>query len=404
MNKILLIIKHEFLVTVRRKAFIIFTLAFPVLALLAMVASQAISGLQKPTMEIEKIGYVDGTGTFNAYAEQNRIELIPFESEKDAKTALLDKEIKEYFVIPDNYLSTGIVYRFTLDRELEPGDDIAAVIRDFLLSNLLEGKISPEITTRVKSPLNMISTLLTGSGEVAPNQGGIATFIIPYIFSILLLMSIFFSSGYLLQGLGEEKENRVMEILLSSISSQQLLAGKVIGLGAAGLSQIVIWLVSAQFLAQYASNMWGNVIGNLQIPSDFLILGTTYFILGYLLFAVLMAGLGAISPTAREGQQMSTLFTIAGIAPLWFMPFIIENPNHLVSQILTIFPITAPITVMIRLGLTEIPFWELAVSIGVMLATIAGCFILAAKLFRTYLLMYGKRPNFKEIIRSFRSA
>jgi ABC-2 type transport system permease protein len=403
-NKTTLIARHEFLITVRRKAFVIFTLAFPVLALLAMLASQVIAGMQKPPAEIENIGYVDETGVFSGYTEQGKIVLVRFTAQGDASEALLDKDIKEYFVIPPDYVDSGLVYRFTLDRELEPGGEVTAVIQDFLLSNLLEGKTTPEITERVKAPLNMVSTLLTDTGEVAPNQGGFANFIIPYIFSMLLLMSIFFSSGYLLQGLGEEKENRVMEILLSSLSSRQLLAGKVIGLGAAGLVQIIVWLVSAQFLAKFASNTWGNIIGNLQIPSDFLILGTIYFILGYLLFAVLMAGVGAVSPTAREGQQMSTLFTIAGIAPLWFMAFIIENPDHIVSQILTIFPITAPITVMIRLGLTKIPIWELAASIGLMIASIIGCFILAAKLFRTFLLMYGKRPEFKEIIHSFRNA
>jgi ABC-2 type transport system permease protein len=403
-NKTTLIARHEFLITVRRKAFVIFTLAFPVLALLAMLASQVIAGMQKPPAEIENIGYVDETGVFSGYTEQGKIVLVRFTAQGDASEALLDKDIKEYFVIPPDYVDSGLVYRYTLNRELEPGGEVTAVIRDFLLSNLLEGKMTPEITERVKSPFNMVSTLLTETGEVAPNQGGFANFIIPYIFSMLLLMSIFFSSGYLLQGLGEEKENRVMEILLSSLSSRQLLAGKVIGLGAAGLVQIVVWLVSAQFLAKFASNTWGNIIGNLQIPSDFLILGTIYFILGYLLFAVLMAGVGAVSPTAREGQQMSTLFTIAGIAPLWFMAFIIENPDHIVSQILTIFPITAPITVMIRLGLTKIPIWELAASIGLMIASIIGCFILAAKLFRTFLLMYGKRPEFKEIIHSFRNA
>jgi len=403
-NKTGLIARHEFLVNIKRKAFLILTLALPVFLLLVMLASQVIVGLQKPPAEIEKIGYVDEIGAFSQYTEQERIELVRFESQGDANNALFDKNIKEYFVIPGDYVDTGLIYRFTLDRELEPGGEATTVIRNFLLSNLLEGKTTPEITERVKAPLNMVTTLLTKTGAVAPNQGGFAAFVIPYIFSMLLLMSIFFSSGYLLQGLGEEKENRVIEILLSSISSRQLLAGKVIGLGAAGLLQVIIWLISARFLVQFASSTWGDIIGSLQIPADFLILGIIYFILGYLLFAVLMAGVGAISPNARDGQSLSTMFTLAGIAPLWFTAFIIENPDHLVSQILTIFPVTAPVTVMIRLGLTEIPIWELAVSIGVLIVSIFGCFILAAKLFRTFLLMYGKRPNFKEIMRSFRSA
>lgn len=404
MNKTMLITRHEFITTIRRRAFIVFTLAFPVLALVGMLGSQVISGLAKPTITIQTIGYVDEAGGFTNDTSQSSVNLINFSSQDEAKQALLSKSITEYFVIPRDYLLTGNIQRYTLNRELDTSGTSQQIIRDFLLSNLLRGKNTGEVIDRVKAPLNLFNTLLTGTGGVAPNQGGFATFIIPYIFSLLLLMSIFFSSGYLLQGLGEEKENRVMEILLSSVSSQQLLAGKVIGLGAAGLLQVIVWLFSARFLAQFASSSFGTIIGTLQVPTNFLIMGTVYFILGYLLFAVLMAGVGAISPTAREGQQMSTLFTITGVSPLFFMTFIIENPNHIISQALTIIPITAPITVMIRLGLIDIPIWQIAVSVMVLVASIYGCFILVTRLFRTYLLMYGKRPDLQEIIRSFRNA
>ena len=218
------------------------------------------------------------------------------------------------------------------------------------------------------------------------------------------MLAIFTSSGYLLQGLGEEKENRVMEILLSSISPKQLLAGKIIGLGAAGLVQIIVWLVSANFLMKMASAAWGNVIGSLQVPPDFLILGIIYFILGYLLMAVIMAGVGSVNPTAREGQQMSAIFTIPVIIPIYFMGLIMEHPENIVVKILTFIPITAPITVIVRLGLSEIPLWELLVSISILILSIWGLFVLCTKLFRTYLLMYGKRPDLKEIVRSFREA
>lgn len=405
MTKTAIIARHEFVNTIRRKSYILFTLAFPLLALLVMLVSQVISGLNRPeVMEKELIGYVDETAGFTLHTVQGKIELQPFTTGDTALQALLDKDIKEYFIIPRDYLQTGLIQRYTLERELEPGGETLTVIRNFLLTNLLKEKNETAVIERVKSPLNMVSTVLTETGEAAPNQGGFATFIIPYIFSLLLLMSIFFSSGYLLQGLGEEKENRVMEILLSSVSSRALLAGKIMGLGAAGLLQVIVWLVSANFLARFASSTFGAVIGMLQVPADFLVLGVIYFVLGYLLFAVLMAGAGAVSPTAREAQQTSTLFSLAGVVPLFFMTFIIENPNHVVSRLLTIFPITAPLTVMMRYGLTDIPWWELAVSIVLLILAIGGSFVLCARLFRTFLLMYGKRPDFKEIVRGFRSA
>ena len=404
MNKTGLIARHEFLITVRRKAFIIFTLAFPLLAVLAILAAQLISSAGKPTVtETKTIGYVDMGGTFNQYTTQGEITLRKYASESIAREALLNKNIEEYIVIPQNYMSTGMVQRYTINRELDPDTKTVQALTSFLMSNLLKNN-PPDIVARAKAPLNYSTTLLSEDGTPAPNQGSFASFIVPYIFSLLLLMSIFFSSGYLLQGLGEEKENRVMEILLSSVSSRALLAGKVIGLGAAGLLQIIIWLISAQFLAGYASSTWGNVIGSLNVSAEFMILGALYFILGYLLFAVLMAGVGAITPTAREGSQMSTVFSLSSVIPLFFMASIIQNPHSVGAVILTIIPFTAPITMMIRLGISQIPLWQILVSVAVMGVTIGGGFMLAAKLFRTYLLMYGKAPAMKQILRSFRNA
>ena len=108
-------------------------------------------------------------------------------------------------------------------------------------------------------------------------------------------------------------------------------------------------------------------------------LGIVYFVLGYLLFAVLMAGVGSIATTAREGQQLSAMFTMFGVIPFILAPFIMENPSHIVTQILTLFPITAPITVMIKLGLADIPTWELVLSITLLVASIVGALLLAAK-------------------------
>jgi ABC-2 type transport system permease protein len=356
-----------------------------------------------PTTTIEKVGYVDKVGIFTQGLTEYKTELVPYAGEDVAKTALTDKKIKEYFVIGPDYLSTGLVQRYTLTSEIAPSSTVQTVIKDFLLNNLLKGN-SEEVIARAKSPLNIDSTTLTAAGTPAARQGGFSALILPYIFSILLMMAIFTSSGYLLQGLGEEKENRVMEILLSSISPRQLLAGKVLGLGAAGLVQIVVWLISANFLMKIASSTWGNVIGSLQVPPEFLILGVIYFILGYLLMAVLMAGVGSISPTAREGQQMSAIFTLPVIIPIYFMGLIMEHPENVAVKILTFFPITAPITVIVRSGLSEIPLWELLVSISILILSIWGLFILTTKLFRTYLLMYGKRPDLREIIRSFKEA
>jgi len=155
---------------------------------------------------------------------------------------------------------------------------------------------------------------------------------------------------------------------------------------------------------QWASTTIGGVLSTLQIPGYLLILSIVYFILGYLFFAVLMAGIGAIGATARESQQISMLFIMPVWIPFWFSFFLTENPDHVVNTILTMIPITAPTMVFIRLGTSGIPTWELALSIGLLVASIIGALVLAAKTFRIFLLMYGKTPKLGEILRLLRQA
>jgi len=404
MDKTLLIFRHEFLHTIKRKGFIIMTLVVPLVALLAMGGFQLISGVaEPPIVEEVTIGYVDNSGGFEGYTQQGKVNLVRFDTQDDATEALVGGDIKEYFVIPPDYISTGVVSLYTLEKQLVAPEDVATAIRNFLLSNLLAGQVPAATVDRVEAPLNLVTTRLTETGDIAPEQGGFGTFIIPVVFGILLVFAIIFSSTYLLQGLVEEKENRLIEILLSSVSARQLLTGKVFGIGAAGLVQVGVWVISASLLLSLASSSIGGFISTIQLPANFLVLAVVYFILGYLLFAVLSAGIGAISSSSREGQQLIGILTLPLLIPIWFMSLIILFPDNPIWVVLTIFPITAPVEVLVRLGVSEIPAWQLAASITVLALSIIGALLLTSRVFRTYLLMYGKRPKFGEIIRSLRS-
>ncbi len=406
MNKISTILKHEFLTTIRRKSFILMTIAFPLLGILAIGAYQIFQGTGETPPVAEKIavGYVDETGLFNDYTSYYNVTLISQPDETTAFNAMKGEEIQQYFVIPEDYLSGGVIVRYTLERELGISGEVASAMTEFLVNNLLAGKVADVTIQRVVYPLSLNSITLDSNGQIAENQGGFTSFIVPYIFSILLIMAIFTSSGFLLQGLGEEKENRVMEILLSSVSSTQLITGKVLGLGIAGLIQIVVWLISARFIADMASTSIGGLLSGLTISTDFLIVSLIYFILGYLLFAIIMAGAGSIGATARESQQLSTVFTLLAVVPFFFIAHIMEFPDSGLSQFFTIFPLTAPLTVIMRMGITDIPTWQLITSMALMILTIIGSIFLAGKIFRTFLLMYGKTPKLGEIIRMLRQA
>jgi ABC-2 type transport system permease protein len=404
MDKTLLIFRHEFLHTIKRTGFIILTLALPVLALLGIGVFQLVSGIAKPPAEVTKVGYVDEVGGFDQFTTQGNITFVRFDTPEAATQSLIKKDINEYFVVPPDYISRGIISRYTTRKELIPPPATTTAIKNFLSSNLLAGKVPTTTVARIKAPLNLVTITLTATGAVAPEQGGFGNFILPGVFSILLVLALVFSSTYVLQGLGEEKENRLMEVLLSSVSTRQLITGKVLGIGAAGLAQVVVWVVSLLFLLNLASSSIGGFISTLQIPANFLALGVVYFILGYLLFAVLSAGVAAISTTVREGQGLASIFTLFAIAPFWFFSLLLAFPNSPIWVVFSIFPFSAPVLVMLRLGMTSVPAWQLTVSIAVLVLSIVGGLLLAAKLLRTYLLMYGKRPSLGEIIRSLRSA
>jgi len=403
MNKTLLILRHEFLHTVKRRGFIVMTLIVPLIALLLIGVFQLVSGVARPTVEVTTIGYVDELGGFQQYTSQGNITLVRFDTPDDATEALVNGDIKEYFVIPPDYISTGVINRYTLEKQLAALPATTTAINNFLTSNLLAGKVPEATIARIEAPLNLVSTRLTETGAVAPEQGGYGNFIIPAVFSILLALSIVFSSTYLLQGLGEEKENRLIEVLLSSVSARQLLTGKVLGMGAAGLVQVAVWVISAPFLLNLASSSIGGFISTIQLPANFIVLAVVYFILGYLLFAVLSAGIGAISSNSREGQQLIGIFTIPLLIPLWFMSLNMFFPDNPIWVVLAIFPLSAPVEVIIRLGVSDIPVWQLVASIAVLVLSIIGILLLTIRIFRTYLLMYGKRPGIGEVLRCLRT-
>jgi len=403
MKKTWIITRHEFLTTIRRISYILITLSFPVLALLGILIYQGVvhwGGGAPP--EEQQIGYVDETSMFTDYTSQPGVLFIPYASEDEARGALLNGDVGEYFVIPTDYLVTGQITRYTVKRELGLPEVTIERMEDFLVANLLAGEVSDEVMKRAQTPLLPMSYRLDPeTGGIIPPESEFAAFGLPYIFALLFMMSLFFTSGLLLQGVSEEKENRLIEILLSSVSARQLLSGKVLGLGAAGLMQIVIWLLSAVVIAAIASATILPLAG-LTIPIGLIVFGIIYFILGYLLFGIMMAGLGSIGSTARESSQWTMIVVLPSVIPLMLISLIVTNPNHIVSTILTLFPLTAPITAIMRLGITSIPTWELLLSLFVLIASVVGAMWLASRVFRVCLLMYGKRPSLGEIWRYIR--
>lgn len=399
MNKSLIIFKHEFFRTLKSKTFIILTIALPVLVILGMGIYQLVSHLYQPTTPEEiKIGYVDQTGLFTGYTEQTDVKFINYSNESEAKTDLLKSDITDYFVIPADYVTTGQITRYTLSRDYELSSTISSQVKNFLLSNLLDSNVDPQIVDRVKTPLLLNSIRFEKTGEIAASQDLLSMLLVPLIFAVIFMISIFFASGFLFSSVTEEKENRIIEILLSSVSSGQLLVGKIIGLGLAGLVQIAVWLLTLVVFSELAPGII-PALSSMHIPASLIGWALVYFILGYLLFASIQAGIGSIFSTAKEAQSWTPLFVLPAMLPYYFSYFIITQPESVLSRVLALFPLSSPMTVMMRLPAGTLPAWEFTLSLILLVASVMLAMWLASRIFRIFLLMYGKKPSAKDIFR-----
>jgi ABC-2 type transport system permease protein len=405
MHKSFLIFKHEFLRKIKSTGFLILTLSIPLAALTGIgLFRLAKIFFYNQDQSIPAIGVVDQVGIFDDHMDLGITKLLPYSDRKEVNQALTVGEVTEFFVIPEDYLSRGVIERYTLENEANTSTTTSNLIWRFLTMNLLDEEIPPEMIALIVSPMELEVTQITEEGEIALEQKNQANIIIPGVFALLMSFALMTGTNSLVGGLGEEKESRLIEVLFSSVSIRQLLISKVLALGLAGLIQVLVWLISFPYLLDLASSSFGDLFRSIQIPPNFIILGIIYFVLGYLLFASFSIGIGAISSNATEANALAMFYVMASFIPLWFIGLQVAYKNNPVWIILGIFPLTAPIQSMVRIGISDIPSWQLATSIVVLILSILGSLYLAIKIFRVYMLMYGKRPNIRELVRSLKNA
>ncbi|MCW5853129.1 MAG: ABC transporter permease [Anaerolineae bacterium] len=403
MRKIIVIALREFITNVRRPGFVFVTLLIPALGLIGTLISAFAGGSlartvgQQFTPITRPIGYVNQS----PLRLPSTTEFIAYPNQDVGMTALRGETIGALAVIPPDYLATGAVTIYTAGSELFGSEIGTTRLREFLRSGVLSLVNDPQVRERASLPVRP-TVVQVGEGGRSTNFNPLS-FIIPFLLSILLIVSIFTASGFMLQSVSEEKETRVMEVLLSSVAPTQLLTGKILGLGALGLLQVGVWLGGLTVIALAGLSALSFLTG-IQIPFSTLLLGIVYFLLGYLLYATLMAVSGSIATSLREGQQVAAIFTFSAVMPLSFSSLILPRPNGPIAQALSLFPLSSPMMMMIRLAVTTVPPLE----IGLSLALLAGFLVFAiwggARVFRAGLLMYGKRLSVGEIWRALRTA
>lgn len=412
MRKILIVARHEYLLNVRRAGFIAMTVLVPLvgaagLAVAAFFGGQAAQFFQSTfAPEVKKeTGVVDRLGAFSPILPEYSERFRPFTDEETGRTAVEGDEVAALLVIPEDYVASGRVTLITREggfnaAVMEDSDDLRA----FFVDHLLRDDVQPALRARLADPIDPVMVSLEAEEE---SEGGplniILNLMVPYFFGILLVMTIFVSSGYLLQGVAKEKTSRVIEILLSSVTAQELLAGKVLGLGALGLTQVVVWLLSAVALSGGTVGLLGVAIPMLVKP-QVLVLGVLYYALGFLVYAVLMGGVGALGTSQQESQQLAGIFSVSAAIPLMLGGFMFANPNMILARVLSWFPLTAPTMMLLRLPMGGVPPLDVVGSIVVLILTIPAVLWAGSKVFRMGLLMYGKRPGLRQVLRALRQA
>ncbi|NOZ07222.1 MAG: ABC transporter permease [Chloroflexi bacterium] len=405
MRRIWTIARHEYLVNVRRPTFLLLTAAVPVLGVIGLIVAAFYAGQvgnffeKQFSGEPEHVGVVDQSGLFTPILADYRAQFYSYPDEGQARQALLAEKVSLYLLIPGDYLATGKVQVVTQGSGFGAATASESTnLRRFLVAHLLANKVEPAIRARAVAPLDAIPVVLGSEGKSTGETSSafFFRFVVPYLLAVLLVITIFVSSGFLLQSVSEEKESRVIEIVLSSVTATQLLAGKVLGLGALGLTQILVWTVSSLALGGGAASLLS--LGDLTfIEPSILLLAIVYYILGFTLYAVLMGSVGALGTTMRESQQLAGLFSFGAAVPYMLSGFLFTNPNALLARILSFFPLTAPTMMMLRLPLAEVPTVDIIGSLVVLVASIPVVLWAGAKVFRLGLLMYGQRPTLVQI-------
>lgn len=413
MDKIFAIIKREYLTRVRSKGFVIGTIISPLL----MMSLVTIPIIMARSNSRDKLNLVvlDQTGDAqlitrvdqllnedNAKADRYNVtyDVVPVGESLESHMPALNERIKQdqiggYLVLPQGVLSRE---RISFH---------AKNVSDFANRRRIENALNQAITERRLAiagiSADQVKHLTREIDLEIVNQEGQSekgqTFILAYGLLMILYVTILVYGMTVLRGVIEEKQSRIIEVLLSSVRPFQLMMGKLLGIGLVGLTQYVIWaatvILGSGFVAARVASL-----GTFQMPRvspTIMFFFVLYFLLGYFLFATLYAMVGAIVSGEEDAQQMQMPITMLMVMPMVFSSMVLRSPNGTFATIISLFPFFTPVTMFMRICLSQPPVWQIVLSIVLMIGAIVGAIYISGKIYRIGVLMYGKRPTLPEL-------
>ena len=394
MRKLFLVFKHEYTRRVKTRGFVFSVVSIPIILIFAILLGIISVRMQSNPLPV---GLVDKGSVFkNAAFEADYsdmiappVEIVRFIDEENGIVTLEKGGIQALFIISEGYLESGLIEVKAIN---PPGDNAYARMNRFIQTHLANENRS-EYIARINEGSDFIIQSLDGSRKTNRQDWFVVLF--PFMVGLIFVVVINISGGYLVQSVVDEKANRTMEMIVTSVSSKALMGGKILGNLCVGLSQLIIWLffvvigvIGIEFLFGF------GYVPTIQGVHYIMFFGI--FIPGFILIAGLMTIVAVSATSLREAQQISMLFTLPMVSPYWFAGAVFENPSHPLSKIMSLFPLTAVVTMPLRVAVEIVPAWQLVLVSALTWTSAIGALLLAAKVFRMGMLRFGKRLSIKE--------
>lgn len=402
----LLVAWRDYVRTVRRRGFVVGTLLLPlsialVIGLSAAVRDGAGAGMPADTLPVRLVVVAETPADLTpGLAIAPGLELVT-RAEADARAAA--GTLPTWYLVPETWPASPAVARYAtpeLDVGLAGAEREAAELAtlEAVLRTALTAGVPLDDAARARIVVPVALETRTIEGAAVSQLSTAASYLVPFAFALLFVISIFVTSGYLLQSVTEEKENRVVEIVLSSVPPLPLMAGKLIGLGAAGLTQVVIWASTVLLALPFISDRLGG-LGDVAPSPVVIALAVLYFVLGYLAFGAIFAAIGALAPGTREAQQYSGFLGFFAVVPLVVSGLLLGETGSGLTWVLALIPLTAPATMLQVLALAPEVQWPMVIaSLGALLVWVSLATIASGRVFRATLLLYGVRPSGRQVV------
>ncbi len=407
MKKIFEISRWEFLEKVKTRAFILSLIITPALVILISIGGALFSANEQETTKA--VGIIDSSMVYyfplSSALEDYKLDngqpaYVVFnlnhatedfkENIETADRDVYKNKIAGYILLKNYGDSLSVQYRSSSSGSFKDVQRIENAVKEVRIKiGLSKMGINPELLSSSFGNIT-VEQVTVKEGNQVKQSDFLSEFLSSIVFIMLLLMMIIYSGQMLVRSLVEEKSNKLIEILISSCTPEELLAGKIIGLSALGLFQMFIWTCIGIALAG------SSVIPPSAFNNFFIML--VYFVLGFLFYTALFVGIGSIVTTEQEAQQITSYLSLILVLPIAVSASAIFNPNSVLVEVLSFIPLTIPAIMLLKINIIDVPPLEILSTIIIMIASIYITILAASKIFRIGILSYGKKPGFKELI------